>query len=205
MTSTKEIQYDILDVNGKIIPNKSTSISLKVDDLKGKYLIQKSLIIQNLKKRQGTASCKTRSEVTGGGRKPWKQKGTGRARAGSTNSPLMKGGGVTFGPKPRAYDKKINLKEKQLALRTALYKSASKMIVLENSFQNLEKPSTKYFLEVLKKITSLNQQKRLLIITHNPTENLKLAARNISNVQLFYSNNLNLRDLLLAKIGRAHV
>jgi large subunit ribosomal protein L4 len=164
-----------------------------------KYLIHKSLVIQDLNRRQGTASSKTRSEVKGGGKKPWKQKGTGRARSGSSNSPLWKGGGVTFGPKPRTYNKKINSKEKQLALRTTLYNSTHKTKVLDNSFENLETMSTKDVSKIINKITSLDREKRILVVASNPNNNLKLAIRNLPNVQLSYSNSVNLRDLLLSK------
>jgi len=199
MTLLKELQYNVLDKEGNVLPSKSIAISVKVDAVTSKYLIHKSLVIQDLNRRQGTASSKTRSEVKGGGKKPWKQKGTGRARSGSSNSPLWKGGGVTFGPKPRTYNKKINLKEKQLALRTTLYNSTHKTKVLDSSFENLEVSSTKNFSKIINKITSLDREKRILVVTSNPNNNLKLAIRNLPNVQLSYSNNVNLRDLLISK------
>ena len=199
MTLLKELQYNVLDKEGNVLPNKSIAISVKVDTVTSKYLIHKSLVIQDLNRRQGTASSKTRSEVKGGGKKPWKQKGTGRARSGSSNSPLWKGGGVTFGPKPRTYNKKINSKEKQLALRTTLYNSTHKTKVLYNSFENLETMSTKDVSKIINKITSLDREKRILVVASNPNNNLKLAIRNLPNVQLSYSNSVNLRDLLLSK------
>jgi large subunit ribosomal protein L4 len=199
MTLLKELQYNVLDKEGNVLPNKSIAISVKVDTVTSKYLIHKSLVIQDLNRRQGTASSKTRSEVKGGGKKPWKQKGTGRARSGSSNSPLWKGGGVTFGPKPRTYNKKINSKEKQLALRTTLYNSTHKTKVLDNSFENLETMSTKDVSKIINKITSLDREKRILVVASNPNNNLKLAIRNLPNVQLSYSNSVNLRDLLLSK------
>lgn len=199
MTLLKELQYNVLDKEGNVLPNKSIAISVKVDTVTSKYLIHKSLVIQDLNRRQGTASSKTRSEVKGGGKKPWKQKGTGRARSGSSNSPLWKGGGVTFGPKPRTYNKKINSKEKQLALRTTLYNSTHKTKVLDNSFENLETMSTKDVSKIINKITSLDREKGILVVASNPNNNLKLAIRNLPNVQLSYSNSVNLRDLLLSK------
>lgn len=199
MTLLKELQYNVLDKEGNVLPNKSIAISVKVDTVTSKYLIHKSLVIQDLNRRQGTASSKTRSEVKGGGKKPWKQKGTGRARSGSSNSPLWKGGGVTFGPKPRTYNKKINSKEKQLALRTTLYNSTHKTKVLDNSFENLETMSTKDVSKIINKITSLDREKRILVVASNPNNNLKLAIRNLPNVQLSYSNSVNLRDLLISK------
>jgi len=197
MTLIRELQYNVLDINGNQVCNKS--IPLKIDDCTSKYLIHKSLVIQDLNKRQGTASCKTRSEVKGGGKKPWKQKGTGRARAGSSNSPLWKGGGVAFGPKPRVYKKKINSKEKQLALRTLLFNSNSKTKVLDDTFQNIDTSSTKNFSKSISKITSLSREKKLLIVVDIPSENLQLAVRNLPNIQLSRASNLNLRDLLLSK------
>ena len=113
MTLTKQLTYEVRDLNGAIKPNQSISLALKINESRPKYLIHRILILQDANRRQGTASCKTRSEVRGGGRKPWKQKGTGQARSGSSNSPLWNGGGVTFGPKPRDYYKKINIKERQ--------------------------------------------------------------------------------------------
>lgn len=199
MALIKKLQYNVLNIDGKPLDNKRIDLSLKVDDSKSKYLLQKSLVIQNLNRRQGTASCKTRSEVNGGGKKPWKQKGTGRARSGSSNSPLWKGGGVTFGPKPRIYKKKINSKEKQLALQTTIYKSMSKTKVLDGSFQNLETPSTKNFSNLLNTITRVSRKRKILLIADNPSKNLKLASRNLPNMQLIYHDSLNLRDLLLAK------
>lgn len=197
MTLIKEFKYNVLDGNGNLVTNKS--VHLKIDDRTSKYLVHKSLVIQDLNKRQGTASCKTRSEVRGGGKKPWKQKGTGRARSGSSNSPLWKGGGVAFGPKPRVYRKKINSKERQLALRTTLFNSSLKTKVLENSFQDLESASTKNFSTAMHKITPLNRDRKVLLITDNPNKNLKLATRNLSNVQLLSPNTLSLRDLLVSK------
>ena len=199
MTLIKKLQYNVLDNNGKSLNDKSINISIKVDDRTSKYLIQKSLVVQDLNSRQGTASCKTRSEVKGGGKKPWKQKGTGRARSGSSNSPLWKGGGVTFGPKPRIYKKKINSKEKQLALQTSIYNSISKTKILDNSFQDIETHSTKNFSNLISKIANVNQERKILIVAHNPSKNLKLASRNLPNVQLSYPNNLVLRDLLTSK------
>lgn len=199
MTLVKELQYKVLEMDGTSLPNKSISVRLKVDGCTSKYLVQKSLVIQDLNKRQGTASSKTRSEVKGGGKKPWKQKGTGRARSGSSNSPLWKGGGVTFGPKPQIYNKKINSKEKQLALRTILYNSNYKTKVLNNAFQALDINSTKNLYSMIGRITSLNREKKVLIVANSPSRNLKLALRNLPNVQLSYPNTLNLRDLLLSK------
>jgi len=199
MTVNKQLSYDVRDSHGAAILNKSSSISLRVSDSAPKYLIHKAIVFQDRNRRQGTASCKTRSEVRGGGKKPWKQKGTGQARSGSSNSPLWNGGGVTFGPKPKSYDKKINIKEKQLALTTAFYHSMHKVTVVENTFNSIPTPKTKNLVTTLEKIIPLGTNSRSLVIVHEANDNLTLSIRNIPNVQLLYANTLNLRDLLLAK------
>ena len=199
MTVNKQLSYDVRDSHGATDVNKSVSISFRVNDSAPKYLIHKAIVIQDRNRRQGTASCKTRSEVRGGGRKPWKQKGTGQARSGSSNSPLWNGGGVTFGPKPRSYNKKINIKERQLALSTAFYHSMHKIVVVENSFNSTSSPKTKNFVSALEKIMPRESNARSLVIVHESNNNLSLSVRNIPNVQLLYANTVNLRDLLLAK------
>jgi large subunit ribosomal protein L4 len=199
MTSIKTLNYDIRDLNGDLTANKSISISLKTNESSSKYLIHKAIVIQDRLKRQGNASCKTRSEVQGGGKKPWKQKGTGRARAGSSNSPLWRGGGVTFGPYTRSYYKKINKKEKQLALSTTLYNSSNKITVVENTFNQVQKPSTKEILHLITSVGKIKKDSKTLIIVHEIDSNLSLSIRNLSNINLLYSNTLNIRDLLLAK------
>jgi large subunit ribosomal protein L4 len=199
MTVNKQLSYDVRDSHGTKNSNTSISISFRVNDSAPKYLIHKAVVIQDRNRRQGTASCKTRSEVRGGGRKPWKQKGTGQARSGSSNSPLWNGGGVTFGPKPRLYSKKINIKERQLALSTALYHSMHKVIVVENSFNSSNTPKTKSFISRLESIVPKESNSRSLVIVHETNNNLSLSVRNIPSVQLLYANTVNLRDLLLAK------
>ena len=199
MTIITQLTYELRDSQGATVPNKSFPLDLKITESSPKYLIHKAIVIQDRNKRQGTASCKTRSEVRGGGKKPWKQKGTGQARSGSSNSPLWRGGGVTFGPKPRLYTKKINLKEKQLALTTALYNSMYKVVVVENSFSKIDQHKTKHFLNLLKKFIPFNNTNRALVITHEVNENLTRSTRNIPNLQVLYSNSLNLKEILLAK------
>ena len=113
MVIQTELEYSIYDTEGNT-SSKST-ISLKIATVKSSYLVHRAMVKQQAEQRQGTASTKTRSEVRGGGKKPWKQKGSGKARAGSNRSPLWKGGGVTFGPKTRSYRKKMNRKEWRLA------------------------------------------------------------------------------------------
>ena len=120
MTIQKFIKYTSLDIDGEQL-NSNCELKLNVLEVSGNYLLHKDLLRHLNSKRQATVSTKTRSEVRGGGRKPWQQKGTGRARAGSNRSPLWKGGGVIFGPKPKKVALKLNKKERRLALQTLLY------------------------------------------------------------------------------------
>lgn len=148
--------------------------------------------------RAGTANTKTRSEVRGGGRKPWKQKGTGRARAGSIRSPLWVGGGVTFGPQPRDYSFDLPKKVRALALRSSLSASRSKFRVLED-FSFLATPKTKEMAALLNGL-ELNGKKVVILADYKADENqnLKLSARNLPNVKLRLPHNLSVKDLLEA-------
>ncbi len=145
--------------------------------------------------RQGTHDTKTRSEVSGGGRKPWRQKGTGRARQGSTRAPHWTGGGVVFGPHPRSYDKKQNRKERRLALRSALsYKVIEDAMIVVESF-NLESEKTKEAVEVLKNIKA---EKKIMIVVDELNENTVLATRNLNNVILLTADEINVYDIINA-------
>lgn len=176
-----------------------TSLDLKVaKDESASHIVHRALVRQMAMARQGTASSKTRSEVRGGGRKPWRQKGTGRARAGSSRSPLWRGGGVIFGPKPRDFGGKINKKERRLALRTAFVSRLEDTVVVENFAEQITQPKTKEVISALKRWGVDAESKILLIITEIP-ENLDLSTRNISNVKLLKASNLNIYDLLNAK------
>lgn len=147
--------------------------------------------------RQGSACTKTRAEVAGGGRKPWKQKGTGRARAGSLRSPLFAGGGVIFGPKPRSYAFSMPQKARQLALRSALSAKSSQMVFVKD-FSTIEAPKTKLMAACLK---SLKVSGKVLVIADTKAEEnkyLELSARNIPSIKLLLPTNLNVKDLLEA-------
>ena len=147
--------------------------------------------------RQGSANTKTRAEVSGGGKKPWKQKGTGRARAGSLRSPLFAGGGVIFGPKPRSYAFSMPQKARQLALRSALSAKESQIVVVKD-FSTISEPKTKLMVSALK---SLNVNGKVLIIADTKADenkNLLLSARNIPSVKLLLPSNLNVKDLIEA-------
>jgi large subunit ribosomal protein L4 len=152
-----------------------------------------AIVLAQASMRQGTASTKTRSEVSGGGRKPYKQKGTGNARQGSTRSPQWPGGGIVFGPKPRKYDKKQNRKERRLALKSALTsKLQDKELVIVENF-NLESNKTKAFNEMLAK---LNVNGKALVVCANENENLYLAARNNRKVAVMTVSEVNVLDLV---------
>ena len=143
--------------------------------------------------RQGTASTKTRSEVSGGGIKPWRQKGTGRARQGSTRAPHWRHGGVVFGPHPRDYNKKMNRKERRLALKSALaYKAIDNELVIVDSFK-LESSKTK---EVVGILNNLKVSKNVLIVVDELDENMVLATRNLNDVILLEANEINVLDII---------
>ncbi len=147
--------------------------------------------------RSGSANTKTRSEVSGGGRKPWKQKGTGRARAGSLRSPLFAGGGVIFGPKPRDYSFSMPQKARRLALKSALSARIDNTVLVKD-FSEINEPKTKLMAETLK---ALKVEGKILIIADvKAAENayLELAARNIPSVRIILPSNLNVKDLLEA-------
>ena len=147
--------------------------------------------------RQGSASAKTRAEVSGGGKKPWKQKGTGRARAGSLRSPLFVGGGVIFGPKPRDFSFSMPQKARKLALKSAL-SSRQEQLVIVKDFSSLTEPKTKLMASAIK---SLKLNGKILIVADlkaAENQNLELAARNIPSVKLLLPSNLNVKDLLEA-------
>lgn len=143
--------------------------------------------------RQGTHQTKTRSEVSGGGRKPWRQKGTGHARQGSTRSPQWTGGGIVFGPHPRKYNKKMNKKERVLALKSALsYKVIDKeIIVLDNL--NIDTNKTKDMLNILEAIKA---EKNILIVVKELTDNVILSSRNIPNVVLLKQDEISTLDII---------
>lgn len=190
----KTFEYTVLNsLTAKNEPLETKSFSLNVAE-KAKYIVHRAIKTAAKNRSQFTSSTKTRSEVNGGGRKPWKQKGTGRARAGSKSSPLWKGGGVTFGPKPRDIIKKINKKEKQLALRTLLYNRHNQFLV----FNQLEFTNPKT-LNLLQNLKVMDKNEKTLIISSKPNKNLQLSIRNLKHFQYILANQLNLTELAKAK------
>jgi large subunit ribosomal protein L4 len=158
-----------------------------------KHILHDIVKMQLANRRAGTACTKTRTEVRGGGAKPYRQKGTGRARAGTNNSPLWRGGGVTFGPKPRDYSYKLPKKVRKLGLRMALSTrfSESNMIVLDGF--DLADIKTKQFVEVMKK---LDIENGLIVIPSN-NENLERSSRNVQGFKVIQTDGLNVYDILL--------
>ncbi len=156
------------------------------------HLVHMAVLQQLANKRQGTQKAKTRSEVSGGGRKPWRQKGTGHARQGSTRSPQWKGGGVVFAPAPRDYSFKLNKKEKRAALKSALTSrvNESKCIVVDDL--KLDEVKTKKMVGALK---ALNADKALIVIK-GENDNVVLSARNIPTVKVSYVDTINVYDIL---------
>ena len=156
------------------------------------HLVHMAVVSQLANNRQGTQSAKTRSEVSGGGRKPWRQKGTGHARQGSTRSPQWTGGGVVFAPKPRDYSFKLNKKERRLALKSALTSrvQADKFIVVDDL--KMDEIKTKTLANTL---SSLKVNKALVILKDD-SKNVVLSARNIPNVKTAYTNTINVYDIM---------
>ena len=191
MTTFESLKWD-----GK--KGGKVSLDLKVaKDSSADDLIHRAVLRQLANKRQGTASTLTRSEVRGGGRKPYKQKGTGRARQGSIRTPLRPGGGIIFGPKPRSYNLDMNRKERRLALRTALISKASTIKTVEDFGSSIDTPKTKEIIEGLSRL-GIDQTKKVLVILDNPALNIKKSIQNIANVRLMPADQLNVFDILNA-------
>ena len=159
------------------------------------HLVHMAVVQQLANNRQGTQKAKTRAEVSGGGRKPWRQKGTGHARQGSTRSPQWTGGGMVFAPVPRDYSFKLNKKEKRAALKSALtdkVQSSSLIVVDELKFDEIK---TKNFVQVM---DNLKVQKGLVVIDDNDT-NVVMSARNVDGVDTTLVNTINVYDIMKAK------
>jgi large subunit ribosomal protein L4 len=202
MVTNQQLKFSVKNLFGQEEEIIQT-LNLKVQNEKSTYLIHRALVKQLLEARQGTANTKTKSEVSGGGRKPWKQKGTGRARAGSSRSPLWKGGGVTFGPKTRTYSVKLNKKEWRLSLQTLLFNKKESILVindLKETFQDTKK--THSFIEYLKNLSLCNfniKKNKILIVVTYKTKGLIYSTQNLKNVNVILANSLNIKSLLDSK------
>jgi len=186
------MKLTIKDIKG----NNQGELDVKfplIEGGKGTQAVHDTVVAYQAAQRMGTACTKTMGEVAGTGKKPWRQKGTGRARAGSFRSPLWRGGGVVFGPKPRDFSKKVSRKTKQLALRKALTErlQAGDVLVLDDL--KLESPKTKEFVGVL---SALDLKGTALIVANATDKNLTLASRNVPNVSLTTGDALNTYDVL---------
>ncbi len=156
------------------------------------HLVHMAVVAQLANKRQGTQSAKTRAEVRGGGKKPWRQKGTGHARQGSTRSPQWTGGGVVFAPKPRDYSMKLNKKEKANAMKSVLTSKVNeeKFIVLDEF--KLDEIKTKKFVEVMNNL----EVAKALVVTKDNDQNLVMSAKNVPTVKTALTNTINVYDIL---------
>ncbi|MDF1616016.1 50S ribosomal protein L4 [Petrocella sp. FN5] len=184
-------KVSVYNMDGKQVEELELNDSIFGVEIKN-HLMHMSVVQQLANKRQGTQSAKTRAEVRGGGRKPWRQKGTGRARIGSIRAPHWTGGGVVFAPKPRDYSFKLNKKEKRIALKSALSVKVAdgKFIVLDElAFDGIK---TK---DMVKVLDNLSVKKALICINEN-NKNVLLSARNIANVATAQTNTINVYDIL---------
>ena len=183
---------NVINVKGEKVSDITLNenvFSIKPNDA----VLYDAITLAQASQRQGTADTKTRSEVSGGGRKPWRQKGTGRARQGSTRAPHWYHGGVVFGPHPRTYGKKMNRKERVLALKSALsYKVEENEIIILDEL-NVKTPKTK---DMIKLLNDIKAPKKTLIVVDELTDNLILATRNIPKVELLEASEINVLDII---------
>ncbi|WP_448561505.1 50S ribosomal protein L4 [Trichothermofontia sp.] len=193
------VECAVKDWQGEVVGQAAFDLKVAREEAAA-GIVHRALERQLANSRQGTASAKTRAEVSGGGRKPWRQKGTGRARAGSNRSPLWRGGGVIFGPKPRDYTTKMNRKERRLALRTAFQGRAEDLIVVEDFATQFARPKTKDLIEALSRWGADTTAKLLLILPERSEafDNVYLSGRNVPNLKMITADNLNIFDLLAA-------
>ena len=183
-------KVSVYNIEGKVVGDMELNDAVFGVEV-NEHLVHMAVVSQLANNRQGTQSAKTRAEVSGGGRKPWRQKGTGHARQGSIRAPHWTGGGVVFAPKPRDYSFKMNKKEKNLALKSALTSRVAeeKFIVLDSI--QFEEIKTKNMVTVL---NNLKVNKALVVVDDN--QNVVLSARNIPNVKTALTNTINVYDIM---------
>lgn len=187
-------ELEVRDKNNNMV--EKISLSNDVFGLKVKESLMHEAVVNFLaNQRQGTHATKTRGLVSGGGKKPWRQKHTGRARAGSIRSPLWKGGGIVFGPHPRDYSYKLPKRKKRLALMGALSKKLNDGEVVVINDLSIEKPKTKEMITILKNLGLID--KSVLIVVPEKNDNILLSARNIPNVNVTRADDLNIYDVLI--------
>lgn len=185
-------KVDVLNINGQKVEELELSESIFAAEI-SEYAVYEVIKNHLANRRQGTQSAKTRAEVRGGGRKPWRQKGTGRARHGSTRSPQWIGGGVVFAPKPRDYSYSVNKKVRRLALKSVLTTKVNEgnLIVLDALEMNA--PKTKDFISML---SAVNAGKKALVVTAENSPNVVKSGRNIPGVDITFVNTLNVYDIM---------
>ena len=190
------MKYELLNVNGEKI--KDLNLDKEVFGIEPNDVVLKdAIVLAQASLRQGTHKAKTRAEVSGGGRKPWRQKGTGNARQGSIRSVQWVGGGIAFGPVPRSYNKKQNRKERKLALKSAWsYKVKNNNLVVVDEIK-LSTPKTKDMIKMLANL-KLDGEK-LLVVVKEYSENVILASRNLQNIMLLQANEVGVLDIVSAK------
>ena len=184
-------KVSVYNIEGKVVGDMELNDAVFGVEV-NTHLVHQAVVLQLANKRQGTQSAKTRSEVSGGGRKPWRQKGTGHARQGSTRSPQWTGVGIVFAPKPRDYSFKMNKKEKNLALKSVLTTKVAenKFIVVDGL--NFDEIKTKNMVNVLKNL----EVKKALVVTDDDNKNVTLSSRNIPGVKTAFTNTINVYDIL---------
>ena len=190
------MKFELMDLNGKKVKDvnlEKTIFGIEPNDV----ALKDAIVLGRASLRQGTHKAKTRSEVSGGGRKPWRQKGTGNARQGSIRAVQWVGGGIAFGPVPRDYSKKQNRKERKLALKSAYsYKAKEKSIVVTEKL-SFETPKTKEMVNLLKNL-DLDGVKTLVIVSEYD-ENVILASRNLKNIMIAKADEVSVLDIVSAK------
>jgi len=186
------MKLTVKDIQGRDQGEMEVKLAL-VENGKGTGAVHQTVVAFNAAQRMGTACTKNVGEVAGTNKKPWRQKGTGRARAGSFQSPLWRGGGVVFGPRPRDFSRKVGRATRQLALRKALSERLKAGDVLIVDDVKLESPKTKAFLGVL---STLGLAGSALFVCHNPDPNLRLASRNVRRVEVTTGESLNTYQVL---------
>ena len=187
------MKVNVQNIKGDSVEELEINFDAFEDDSKGLQAVHDAVVAYRASQRSGTACAKTRSEVAGTGKKPWRQKGTGRARAGSKQSPIWRGGGVVFGPRPRSFRKDINKKTRKLALRKALSERLKAGEVLVVDQVQMDQPKTK---DVIRLLDQLKVDGTALIVTGEVNANAQLSARNIPYVDVTTSASLNTYDTL---------
>ena len=185
-------KVNVYNMQGEIVEQIELSENIFGIEI-NEHVVYEVVKNQLANKRQGTQSTKTRGEVRGGGRKPWKQKGTGRARAGSTNSPVFVGGGIAFGPKPRSYSYKVPKKVRRLALKSVLTSKVQENEIIVIDHLDFNSPKTKDMVNLLAK---LNADKKALIVMDEKNINVIKSSKNIPHVETALVNTMNVYDIL---------